>query len=410
MVSQKVVPYETELHYQYFFQLNESEGMLTRIKYLDGLRGIACLQVLFLHVFLCYAPQLAEYHENAIGSASSVQNSPLFFLYDGFAGVYIFFYISGYVLTSAFEGFRSRWLDEVQARIVRLWVPTIIFGVFALLCFLIFQQSHGALAAINGSGTLGHCWNVKSSVLGLFRDILINPVFIGYKNNPLVGLFPGLESYLTDSGDALNSPVWSMSAELQGSVLVLLLVYLRDRAPVLWCTAIAFVVALFPLPYIVFALGNLAAVLRLGERKYKGLSRVMPWIAILLLVAGIEIAWPHRSGPYLLIGTGMIFLGVLNSRICQAVLSQPIFLRLGNLSLTIYLVHWAIVFGPGAWFVLKMVPLIGLEESQVFGTIVAVSAVLFLSARLVVFDKFAVSMSHAVKRRDLSSVRNVFGK
>ena len=73
-----------------------------RIAYLESIRGLAAIQVLLLHFFLAFAPDLAAPNpSSALGGA--IHFSPLYFLYDGYSAVYIFFCLSGYVLTRSFE-------------------------------------------------------------------------------------------------------------------------------------------------------------------------------------------------------------------------------------------------------------------------------------------------------------------
>src|SRR3954462_3663733 len=73
-----------------------------RLHYLDALRGVAAVQVVLLHFFTAFAPGLAMSGLDAGTLAGYVRASPLFYLYDGYSAVYIFFALSGYVLTGAF--------------------------------------------------------------------------------------------------------------------------------------------------------------------------------------------------------------------------------------------------------------------------------------------------------------------
>jgi hypothetical protein len=65
--------------------------MTTRVRYLEGLRGIAALQVVLLHFVTAFAPNAAEHAP-----------APLPVLFDGHTAVYVFFLISGAVLTPSF--------------------------------------------------------------------------------------------------------------------------------------------------------------------------------------------------------------------------------------------------------------------------------------------------------------------
>jgi peptidoglycan/LPS O-acetylase OafA/YrhL len=258
------------------------------------------------------------------------------------------------------------------------------------------------LAAIDNSGFIGCCWVVETSWSFLFREIFAAPLFTGYQNSAITEPFPPLGNYLLNSGYSLNSPVWTMSVELQGSFLVLGLVYLRRKVPVLWSAFLVCGLVWLPIGYV--ALRHVSAVMRLGERTYQGFHHVIWWLAIAAVIAGILLVWPHRNDAYLPVDTGLIFLGVMSSPWCRTILSHPILVRLGDLSFTIYLLHGPIVFGPGAWIVLKMIPLIGFPASRFVGAVLVVTSVFYLSSKLVRIDLIAISLAHSVKRRQYSTL------
>jgi len=88
---------------------------MQRVAYLDALRGLAAAQVLLLHLATAYFPDLVNSTDTATLSGR-IHLSPLFFLYDGYSAVYIFFALSGFVLTRAWisgspntAGRWSRW-------------------------------------------------------------------------------------------------------------------------------------------------------------------------------------------------------------------------------------------------------------------------------------------------------------
>jgi uncharacterized membrane protein YcfT len=73
-----------------------------RIAYLESIRGLAALQVLLLHFFAAFAPDLVFALPAGAAVAAAIHLSPLYFLYDGYSAVYIFFALSGYVLSRSF--------------------------------------------------------------------------------------------------------------------------------------------------------------------------------------------------------------------------------------------------------------------------------------------------------------------
>mgnify|MGYP006276608717 CR=1 FL=1 len=76
---------------------------MTRSHYLDIIRGLACLQVLLLHIAEAFFPALATEKITDFTIGGLVHGSPLYLIYDGYTGVFIFFLLSGYVLTPSFN-------------------------------------------------------------------------------------------------------------------------------------------------------------------------------------------------------------------------------------------------------------------------------------------------------------------
>src|ERR1700720_805693 len=87
-----------------------------RIAYLESIRGLAALQVLLLHFLSAFAPNLVFSPPAGAIVAPTIHLSPLYFLYDGYSAVYIFFALSGYVLTRSFERNLARPSSQVLAR------------------------------------------------------------------------------------------------------------------------------------------------------------------------------------------------------------------------------------------------------------------------------------------------------
>ena len=93
-----------------------------RLAYLESIRGLAAVQVVLLHFFSAFWPDLVFESVNH-GVAWYVHLSPLYFLYDGHSAVYIFFVLSGYVLSRSFERHLEHPLALILARALRLGLP-----------------------------------------------------------------------------------------------------------------------------------------------------------------------------------------------------------------------------------------------------------------------------------------------
>ena len=105
--------------------LDEDPRKVPRIAYLESIRGLAALQVLLLHFLAAFAPDLVFSLPAGAAVAGYIHLSPLYFLYDGYSAVYIFFALSGYVLTRSFERHLAQPSSQILARVIRLGLPAI---------------------------------------------------------------------------------------------------------------------------------------------------------------------------------------------------------------------------------------------------------------------------------------------
>jgi peptidoglycan/LPS O-acetylase OafA/YrhL len=111
-----------------------------RIAYLESIRGLAALQVLLLHFFAAFAPDLVFALPAAAAVAGVIHLSPLYFLYDGYSAVYIFFALSGYVLTRSFERHLAQPSSQILGRVIRLGVPALAATLVAAAVMSAFER------------------------------------------------------------------------------------------------------------------------------------------------------------------------------------------------------------------------------------------------------------------------------
>ena len=73
-----------------------------KINAAESIRGLACLAVVLSHLSLTFFPQLHNFGESAVQQYNFfalLHNSPLAFFYSGTGAVFVFFVLSGYVLS-----------------------------------------------------------------------------------------------------------------------------------------------------------------------------------------------------------------------------------------------------------------------------------------------------------------------
>lgn len=188
---------------------------MTRLIYLDGLRGIAALMVVLSHFVVGFLPML--YFQgafNSYGYASFVEyitKSPIIILFSGNLAVCIFFVLSGFVLSvGLIENKRQvNFLSLLIKRYVRLVIPiiaSVLFACFLLKNGLFFNQEVGLL-------TQSTNWLVKF--------YLMEPSWLyALKSGILVTFDPAQTMY--------NEVLWTMPYEFLGSCIIFLILVIKS--------------------------------------------------------------------------------------------------------------------------------------------------------------------------------------
>lgn len=313
-----------------------------KIQYLEGLRGIAAIQVVLLHFVTGFLPDTAEH---AV--------APLQVLWDGHTAVYVFFLISGAVLTPSFAR-GGPWPRQAAKRLVRLGIPVAAAAVIAFVLIAAMPDAHGLAARLTGSGWLAMDSSAATTPRHLLREITLDSLLLGYREYtlfaPVAGRLPLLEH-------ALNAPSWSLHLELYGSLLVLALVRLQAWQPWLhWLAVIACAVLFGTHPMFLFVIGHLCTT----QAGKPGMSGIGPGLVVLgfamsatkdwtLLEAVREaiaryapVAVPNLFQFQSQLAAVALFIGVLLSPVVQQLLS--LCGGLGRLSFSIYLLHFPILF------------------------------------------------------------------
>jgi peptidoglycan/LPS O-acetylase OafA/YrhL len=389
----------------------------SRIGYLESIRGLAALQVLLLHFLAALAPALVFSLPAAAPIAGAIHLSPLYFLYDGYSAVYIFFALSGYVLTRSFERNLARPLLQVLGRIVRLGLPAIAAVLVSAAVMLTFGKPNIAAGELSGSAWFVGQWNAQLSLASLVKDGVLNALFLGYRGLPGAAFLGPWQQPVEQS---LVAPLWTLSIEFYGSVTVLLLCLCARRSRLLWCAAML-LGATFTIrsAYICFFLGHFLAAFACAERPVPA-SRLLPAFSV---AAGIfvcvlaEIWQPEwlkalcKSPTYLLFpgqfapmqqkafGAMLVLVGLIHLGAARGLLSTPWLVARSKLSFPLYLIHWPILFGPVAALFLLLSGTIGVDAARLCAIAVGICWAFAASLLFLPLDRLALELSRGLRRR-----------
>ncbi len=324
--------------------VQESKKLLA----VEGVRGVACFMVVLAHLVLFFFPGLyigiPEYSGHEIQSL--IRNSPFAFFYSGLAAVYIFFVLSGYILTAvALKPDRplNRILSMSLKRYPRLMIPALFSCILAFMLLSLVDVSHPLL-------------------VGPFSDV-------GKFDYSLEGaIFSGTIDVFFLSGLSLYNPVlWTMKIELIGSFLVYAL-----------CVNSA-TLKLRIVPFLIlFVIAALVASRSIDDRFGLGLMcfiggylfkiygvQVSSAKSIILMAIGLYLAGAHSDS----ISYGLIIdvLGTKTYGICNflsgffivyavifgakinGIFSRPLPVFMGKVSFSVYLIHFLIIATLGVY-------------------------------------------------------------
>ncbi len=380
--------------------------MTGRIDYLDGVRGLAAMQVVLGHYAHAFAPDWVH---------------PLGLFADGDSAVLMFFLMSGLVLTPSFERAPNALVTGAARRIVRLGLPLAAAVLFA---FALQTSLPGWNAAVLQK--TGFTWphdHVTADPVRAIADLSGLTMLTGHSETTLFGILSNYVPALSTSADV---PIWSLHIEFWGSVLILGLVWARAKSKRLHIAMLcASIVLIGNNALVLFMLGHLSAMLvRVAEARRWDARPGISLAAFALLTAGVWVCGDNRVEhflqhyipgmwrfesvatfgnvfaqfdwfqPTLMIGTIMVYTAVLLLPPAHTLCNMRLPAWLGRMSFPIYLLHWPVMMTIGSMTFLFVLPL-----GQPAAAITALLAGLVVTLPLaVLFERFVDQPAIALSR------------
>ncbi len=387
-----------------------------RVTYLEAVRGLACLQVFFLHLISAFLPLLA-FGAADEGLLGRLHHSPLFFLFDGYTAVYLFFVLSGYVLTRAFDKRPASLSILASARVVRLAVPVMLSVLVAYGITLMFAGANAEAGALVGSEWLRTNQAGDLSVVGAFKDAFIQAPFVGYGGASFLYGFPGLGAP-PPASFAYNAPMWTLSIELYGALIVYFLCASRKINKALWWGVLLVLGFVFFNMYMLpFLVGHLMAHYQVAERAPR-MHPVLGWgliaLGVILCVRAEDItfavfSWaaqpqisvmPQATAMHMqkIYGACLIFVGITQVQWLRHKLSAPRLSTLGAYSFALYLCHWAFIFGPASAVFVLAASTINIPVASGLAILTAIGLSIVGTHLFKRIDDLAVSWARVTKR------------
>ncbi|MEJ3403305.1 acyltransferase [Rathayibacter sp. YIM 133350] len=316
----------------------------TRLTSLDGLRGASAVVVVAYHALLVSPTAAAIVMGNLTPPKGTMWEalftSPLRLFFSGNEAVFIFFVLSGFVLTKQVQRRPAfDWAAYYPSRLVRLYLPAAASVALALALELAFHRS-------------------RTGSPSIWVQFYTYPTFDWKMPIQAIDLFSGIPDF--------NSPLWSLRWEILFSLLLPVFVLIAHRSVrFAWITVAAMPVLVWlgleytvmPLVYLpAFAIGvALTVLLGDGSRstpRRQGLVRNLAWLALTILSLAMLVA--HWLTARALLGlpelqnviSSLVILGAAGVVAIAArwapvirLLSSAFPAWLGRISFSLYLIH-----------------------------------------------------------------------
>ncbi len=336
-----------------------------KIEAAEAIRGIACLFVVFSHLSLTFFPSMHRFFDEQTTTTNlelMMHHSPFAFWYSGTAAVYIFFVLSGYVLTYTIVNSRDP-IKKIQVmsikRYPRLMLPALASCILLWAAFSFYQPPIQHISSWGAE--IGHVPHVfdQGIIATLFGETYQHGSLwtwcIALFGSFMAAAFDGsIRSFFLGYSD-YNWVLWTMRIELLGSFGLFFLLYLRTKKPVFgWLIPIATIVLCLHVDYLGYAAFLIGSLFYFHKKK---LATVPAWICLLL---GLYFAGVHNgSASYqvfydvigeqtyeilnFLAGPLIVIAIMWNTKLAEA-FSNRVTIFLGKISFAAYLNHFLILY------------------------------------------------------------------
>jgi peptidoglycan/LPS O-acetylase OafA/YrhL len=308
-----------------------------RASTLDGVRGLASLSVVFLHVLSMFLGTAIHDYKAADEVYRAASFTPVSAIWAGGAAVNLFFVLSGYALYSMLASRPMSYLSYVCRRFIRLWLPYIAAILLAVFAIDLFGSR-----PIDGQSPWLNSFLGTIPTVPLFRDHAI-----------LVGDFDTRR---------FDFVIWSLVVEMRGSLLFpLLFLFVRRfdwRVVLIGTLAISLLASLLQAlnktpdaPGIVtvpsnviylafFVVGALIARNRTELVQRYALLSALTKAALLVLALCLYTNAFHIANTYsCMLGSASLIWMSLSSEVAYRLLTSPVVQFLGRISYSLYLIH-----------------------------------------------------------------------
>lgn len=371
----------------------------TRLAYLEGIRGIAAFVVLITHFKNIVAIDLEARTQLFFAGLvhndflARCLNTLIVFVLDGKLAVFIFWFMSGYVISIRLFG--PGGMDYLKAaalkRYFRLAIPVLASVLFAYILMKAHLMYNVQLADRSGPEfhTMKGVFNFEPGLAEAFKNALFDSFF----------QFHYRGSY--------NPILWTMSPELYGSFICFGLFWIFRTRPGRYLVFIGMMIAalwsgLFWM--VTFLLGYMLSDIAHSENPFRERVEaifgklfsnsvlIFFWALVLIIINGIFLTY-YAGYAKVLVSTGLVTL-VMYSDGLKHFFSRGLLRWLGKISFSLYLVHLPLIYSLSCYLYMTL-PLGFTGNILVSGSVTILAALLLSMLFTRFIDRPAIRFSDA---------------
>lgn len=381
--------------------------MKTKVKYLDGLRGIAAIVVVISHFLQVFYPSVYSGDIKTLHTKNSLElilyKTPLNLLVNSNFSVCIFFVLSGFVLSLKFFKYKERKiiLSGASRRYLRLAIPVFITLLIAYIFMNLNLFYIKDIYAISKT-TIMNRYKVNYSLMAIIKQSFYSIMF-------------------TNFSSSYNASLWTIKYEFIGSLMIFASLFIFSFVKKIKVRFIIyFILIMFTINqyYLAFILGVLLSDLVSNccilERIHNKVIYVIIIPVSLFLgsypycntdntiynILNLRIIPISYFTFYHIIGATLLLLGILKANKLQAFFSTRVIRFLGKISFSLYLVHFLIINSLSCFLFKNLIGIFSYRNTFVITIVVSLVVMIIISYVLYLYvDLNAISISHSVYRK-----------